>query len=74
MEGSNFLIEQISFFKSIVNSRFFKNTPLILFLNKVDLFKEKCQKFSIDVAFPNYQGLNIKMRYLLLNSFKLRKW
>lgn len=45
-------------FESICNSKWFVNTSMILFLNKVDLFKEKIQKSEIKEYFPDYRGSN----------------
>jgi len=39
----------------VILSGFF-NIPIILFLNKIDLFKEKIKKVNITEAFPDYDG------------------
>ena len=48
--------ESLTLFDSICNSRWFILTSIILFLNKVDLFKEKLEKSLISTYFPEYQG------------------
>jgi len=54
---TNRLLEDIQLFGEIVNSKWFVNTPIILFLNKSDLFKLKIeQKINIDIAFPEFNG------------------
>ena len=43
--SQNRIVEAINLFEEISNSRWFSNSSIILFLNKVDLFKEKiCRK------------------------------
>ncbi|CAI4228276.1 unnamed protein product [Auanema sp. JU1783] len=44
-------------FKRIFNNRCFgKKTAMILFLNKIDIFREKLKKTSISVCFKDYKG------------------
>ncbi|WPK27323.1 hypothetical protein PUMCH_004704 [Australozyma saopauloensis] len=47
--------ESLSLFDTICNSRWFSNTPFILFLNKVDLLEEKLHKSLITDYCPNYK-------------------
>lgn len=47
---TNRMTEAIHLFEEICNSRWFKNSSMILFLNKVDLFNEKILKVPIDVC------------------------
>ncbi|KAI9349984.1 guanine nucleotide binding protein, alpha subunit [Pilaira anomala] len=53
---SNQMYEAFMLFESICNSKWFVNTSMILFLNKVDLFQEKIIKSPITDNFPDYQG------------------
>lgn len=46
--------ESLSVFDTICNSRWFANTPFILFLNKVDLLEEKLHKSLITDYCPDY--------------------
>jgi len=55
-EITNRIVEALNLFEEICNSRWFRETSMILFLNKRDLFAEKCQKVSIAVCFPDYTG------------------
>jgi guanine nucleotide-binding protein G(i) subunit alpha len=48
--------ESLVLFDEITNSQFFADTPTILFLNKVDLFKLKIQHTDLKVCFDDYNG------------------
>jgi len=48
--------ESTTLFEEICNSRWFGKLPVILFLNKLDLFKEKMKRTDLKVAFPEYDG------------------
>jgi GTPase SAR1 family protein len=53
----NRMLESLALFADICNSRWFKNTAFILFLNKTDLFKEKVKRVDMkDHCFPDYTG------------------
>ncbi|ORY36929.1 G protein alpha subunit [Rhizoclosmatium globosum] len=54
-EGMNRMIESINVFNSIIQFPLFKKTGIILFLNKIDLFKEKIQVTPISNFFSNFQ-------------------
>ena len=43
-------------FESLVNGEWFKRKPIILFLNKMDLFKEKLAISPMSKHFPDYAG------------------
>jgi hypothetical protein len=55
-ETQNRMHESLMLFDQIVNSYWFRNTTFILFLNKIDLFKQKIEKVDLKVCFPNYIG------------------
>ncbi|KAL1924713.1 uncharacterized protein VTP21DRAFT_4367 [Calcarisporiella thermophila] len=57
-ESVNRMQEALTLFDSICNSRWFVNTSIILFLNKIDLFKEKLPVSPLGKYFPDYQGGN----------------
>lgn len=59
---TNRMHESLKLFSDVANSKWFINTPIILFLNKADIFKEQLAegKRISDVAFPNYDGIYIK--------------
>jgi guanine nucleotide-binding protein subunit alpha len=48
--------EALMLFESIANSQWFIKSALILFLNKIDLFKEKLASSPIPKYFPDYTG------------------
>lgn len=55
-------------FDSVVNSRWFMRTSIILFLNKVDLFRAKLARSPLGNYFPDYSGgndVNRAAKYLL---------
>lgn len=54
--GQNRMTESLVLFDSVINSRWFVRTSIILFLNKIDLFKEKLPLVPLADWFPEYQG------------------
>ncbi|KAJ3375965.1 Guanine nucleotide-binding protein alpha-2 subunit [Allomyces arbusculus] len=76
----NRMAESLVLFESVINSRWFVRTSIILFLNKVDLFKDKLTKVPLSKYFSDYTGeedLNKGAKYLLykftlLNRAKLK--
>ncbi|PVU90305.1 hypothetical protein BB559_004694 [Furculomyces boomerangus] len=57
-ETVNRMQEALTLFDSICNSRWFAKTSIILFLNKMDLFKAKLPKSPLKDYFPGYTGEN----------------
>ncbi|KAI8141026.1 guanine nucleotide binding protein, alpha subunit [Fennellomyces sp. T-0311] len=57
-ETVNRMQEALTLFDSICNSRWFVKTSIILFLNKIDIFKEKLPKHPLVESFPDYKGPN----------------
>jgi len=57
-ENQNRMVEALTLFEEICNTRWFHRTSMILFLNKRDLFAEKIQKVPLTVCFPEYDGEN----------------
>jgi len=55
-EKVNRMQESLELFEEIVNSKWFTKTAVILFLNKLDLFKDKIKKVDLKVLFPDYNG------------------
>ncbi|KAI7849326.1 guanine nucleotide binding protein, alpha subunit [Circinella umbellata] len=53
---SNQMYEALMLFDSICNSKWFTNTSMILFLNKVDVFRRKLRISPIKAYFPDYTG------------------
>eukprot|EP00808_Paulinella_micropora_P014684 g27315.t1 len=50
-ENVNRITESLNLFENICNSRWFRDTSVILFLNKCDLFKEKIYKVPLTITF-----------------------
>ena len=64
----NRMMESLVLFDSVVNSRWFMRTSIILFLNKVDLFRLKLPRSPLSNYFPDYSGgndVNRAAKYLL---------
>lgn len=62
------MMESLVLFDSVVNSRWFKRTSIVLFLNKVDLFRQKLPRSPLSNYFPDYSGgndVNRAAKYLL---------
>ncbi|KAJ1025550.1 hypothetical protein NDA13_004358 [Ustilago tritici] len=55
-KDSNQMQEALMLFDSICNSKWFTRTSMILFLNKVDVFRLKIAYSSIKHYFPDYDG------------------
>lgn len=71
-ENVNRMHEALTLFDSICNSRWFVKTSIILFLNKIDLFKEKLCKSPLNKYFPEYAGDNLN--YDQASQFFLEKF
>lgn len=56
-ETVNRMQEALTLFDSICNSRWFVKTSIILFLNKIDRFKEKLPISPMKTYFPDYEGM-----------------
>jgi guanine nucleotide-binding protein G(i) subunit alpha len=64
----NRMQESLVLFESVINSRWFVRTSIILFLNKVDVFKMKLAKVPLEKYFPDYSGgadVNKAAKYIL---------
>jgi len=57
-ENVNRMHEALTLFDSICNGKWFTKTSMILFLNKIDLLKEKLKKSKVADYFPEYEGPN----------------
>ncbi|KAI8059361.1 putative Gpa2-guanine nucleotide-binding protein alpha-2 subunit [Gongronella butleri] len=53
---SNQMHEALMLFDTICNSPWFVNTSMILFLNKIDILKEKINVSPVSRWFPDYKG------------------
>ncbi|KAK9896138.1 heterotrimeric G-protein alpha subunit (G-alpha, GPA3) [Cystobasidium minutum MCA 4210] len=74
--GQNRMAESLVLFESVINSRWFLRTSVILFLNKIDLFKVKLPKVPLDKYFPEYTGgadVNKAAKYILWRFTQLNR-
>jgi len=55
-ESTSRIVEALNLFEEICNSQWFRETAMILFLNKRDLFTEKIKKVPLSKFFPDYTG------------------
>jgi len=53
---TNRMLESLKLFQEICKIPLFVNSPIILFLNKMDIFDQKIKKYNITTAFPEYTG------------------
>ncbi|CAG7854906.1 Guanine nucleotide-binding protein alpha-3 subunit [Serendipita indica DSM 11827] len=53
---TNRLVESLVLFNSIVHSQWFVRTSIVLFLNKMDVFKKKIPKIPLSNHFSEYAG------------------
>lgn len=79
---SNQMQESLNLFGSICNSPWFTRTSMILFLNKMDIFKQRIEKSPIRTHFPDFQGpegdlekakIFFKSKFLRLNRSKTKE-
>lgn len=67
-DAQNRLEESLILFDSVVNSRWFTRTSVVLFLNKIDVFAEKLPNSPLEKHFPDYTGgddINKAAKYIL---------
>jgi guanine nucleotide-binding protein subunit alpha len=67
-KNQNRMEESLVLFESVINSRWFLRTSIILFLNKIDVFKSKLPKVKLEKYFPEYTGgadINKAAKYIL---------
>jgi len=66
--SQNMLMESLVLFDSVVNSRWFMRTSIILLLNNVSIFKQKLARSPLSNYFPDYSGgsdINRAAKYIL---------
>jgi len=52
----NRMHEALELFEEICNNHYFRDSAMVLFLNKRDLFADKITKVDLRVCFPTYEG------------------
>ena len=61
------MLESIAMFEHVVNLECFSNTTVVLFLNKLDLFRGKLATVPLQWYFPEYSGghdTNAALKYI----------
>jgi guanine nucleotide-binding protein G(i) subunit alpha len=68
VSSHNAMMEQIQLFDSVVNSKWFTKTTVILFLSNISVFRQKLARNPLGNYFPDYSGgtnVNRAGEYLL---------
>ncbi|EXJ92081.1 hypothetical protein A1O3_00631 [Capronia epimyces CBS 606.96] len=71
--NANQMHEALMLFESLVNGEWFKDKPIILFLNKIDLFREKLRISPLSAHFADYTGKDgdeVAAREYFANRFR----
>jgi G-protein alpha subunit len=63
MAPQNRMAESLVLFESVINSRWFLRTSIILFLNKIDVFENKLPKVRMPWTLSAFQSLNWHPRF-----------
>lgn len=74
--SQNRLEESLILFDSVVNSRWFARSSVVLFLNKIDIFADKIQHVPLEKYFPDYTGgtdINKAAKYILWRFVQLNR-
>ncbi|KAG8810207.1 Guanine nucleotide-binding protein alpha-2 subunit [Serendipita sp. 399] len=74
--GQNRMLESLVLFESVINSRWFSRTSIILFLNKIDVFKAKLPKVALEKYFADYAGgsdVNKAAKYILWRFMQVNR-
>ena len=63
----NRMQESLKVFKETINNQYLDKVPIILFLNKTDLFKQKIERgVDLKQCFPEFAGKPL-ISFLMLN-------
>ena len=57
-ENMNQMMDSMTLFDRVCNNRWLDETPIILLLNKTDLFRKKILHSPLTSCFPEYNGLS----------------
>jgi guanine nucleotide-binding protein G(i) subunit alpha len=55
---TNRMLESLELFEDLLLENNFKETPILLLLNKLDIFTQKISKKDLSCVFPEYKGGN----------------
>jgi len=64
----NRMEESLTLFGSIVNSAWFTRTSIVLFLNKIDIFRKKLLTVPLEKYYPDYEGMRSSGWRLILGG------
>ncbi len=75
-DHENRMQESLHLFNEICNNKYFKDKPIMLFMNKTDLFRDKLQRVPLNTFFKTYQGDNsyesavshVEQQFMALNK------
>lgn len=74
-DSVNRMKEALDVWQQVCNNKYFKNVSMILFLNKVDLFREKLINVGLNTCFDDYTGKSfdaalkhVEKKYLARNE------
>lgn len=79
--GTNRMLESFQLFEDVVNSQWFLNSSIVLFLNKTDLFCRKLTTVPLRDYFDDYHGAGnsfeqaaefLRDKFLSLNQYRLQ--
>lgn len=70
----NRMHESLKLFDSICNNKWFKDTSIILFLNKKDIFENKISKSPLCNCFPEYIGTVHVLEIAILTLDYPKRW
>jgi len=63
-DSSNRLEESLQVFDDVINNNFFKNSTIVLLLNKYDVFSEKIKSVPLSEFFPDFKdGGDVEKAY-----------
>ena len=72
VNSMNRMEESLTLFGSIVNSAWFTRTSIVLFLNKIDIFRKKLLTVPLERYYPDYEGNSPDLEWSWL--FLRRTW
>ena len=69
LSGTLRIKDSLETFKSVLKTPLLAEIPVILFLNKLDLFNEKASRVDLKTVFPDYTGgLNSKKAFEFIRN------
>ncbi|EGO00415.1 hypothetical protein SERLA73DRAFT_107511 [Serpula lacrymans var. lacrymans S7.3] len=57
-ENMTYIQHTLETFESICNAQWFRQTPIVLLMDKIDVFSEKLEQLPLNQYFPGYTGCN----------------